>query len=297
MIRLTAVALAALLVAPTAFAQSGGMSRPGSTDSSDTTTTTTERDAPTPQTGSDGSVADVADGLGIDTGACSEYLTPAHRDIVELRYITEALPAGSLKREFAGRLDKMESDTASALGSLCGVRNLDRTPPSTFQALDIASVAGAAGSVFGNDIEVNENGFVLKAAEAVLEAVTGGSRRDRRRAARASADADASMARRSGTTVGDDGISSIIADIEAAPFADDKIAALEMGVAGKSFTSAQVAQLVKAMPFAEQRIPVALFLQPTTTDPANFQREVSAVLPFASERTQLREALAAQAAQ
>ena len=62
MIRLTAVALAALLVAPTAFAQSGGMSRPGSTDSSDTTTTTTERDAPTPQTGSDGSVADVADG-------------------------------------------------------------------------------------------------------------------------------------------------------------------------------------------------------------------------------------------
>lgn len=288
MIRLSAAVLAALLAAPSAFAQSEGMSRPGSTDAGDTT----ERQTPTPQTGNDGSVADVADGLGIDTGACSEYLTPAHRDIVELRYITEALPAGSLKREFAGRLDKMEADTASALGSLCGVRNLDRTPPSTFQALDIASVAGAAGSVFGNDIEVSEDGFVLKTAEAVLEAVTGGSRRDRRRAARAAE--EASMSRRSGTTVGDDGISSIIAEIEAAPFADDKIAALEMGVAGKSFTSAQVAQLVKAMPFAEQRIPVALYLHPTATDPQNFQREVSAVLPFASERTQLREALAAQ---
>ncbi|MFT6145835.1 MAG: hypothetical protein ACJAZO_003006 [Myxococcota bacterium] len=235
--------------------------------------------------------------MGIDTSACSDYLTPAHRDIVELRYITEAMPAGSLKREFAGRLDKMESDTASALGSLCGARNLDRTPPSTFQDLDIASVTGALGSVFGNDIEVNENGFVLKIAEAALEAVTGGSRRDRRRAASATAAADADMARRSGGTVGDDGISSIIADIEAAPFGEDKIAALEMGAAGKSFTSAQAAALVKAMPFAEQRIPVALYLYASTTDPANFQREVSAVLPFSSERTQLREALAAMTAQ
>lgn len=292
MIRLSATLLAALLVAPTALAQSsGGMSRPGGTD---TDNTATERETPTPNTGDATSAADVADSLGIDTGACSEYLTPAHRDIVELRYITEALPAGSLKREFAGRLDKMEADTASALGSLCGVRNLDRTPPETFNALDITSVVGAAGSVFGNDIEVNEDGFVLKVAEAALEAVTGGSRRDRRRAARAAAASEQDMARRSGTTVGDDGIASIIADIEAAPFADDKIAALEMGVAGKSFTSAQAAQLVKAMPFAEQRIPVALFLRPTTTDPENFQREVSAVLPFASERTQLRDALAAE---
>ncbi len=291
MIRFTAVALAALLVAPTAVAQSDGMSRPGGTDSSDTTTTT---EGEPPQTANDGSVADVADGIGIDTGACSEYLTPAHRDIVELRYITEAMPAGSLKREFAGRLDKMESDTASALGSLCGVRNLDRTPPSTFQDLDIASVTGAVGSVFGNDIEVNEDGFVLQIAEAALEAVTGGSRRDRRRASRAAADAEADMARRSGTTVGDDTIASIIADIEAAPFGEDKIAAIEMGAAGKSFTSAQVAQLVKAMPFAEQRVPVAMFLYASATDPANFQREVSAVLPFSSERTELREALAAQ---
>ena len=287
MIRLLTATLAIALASPAALAQSGGMTRGDTTEDSDTP----ER----PQTRGEngGSAADTAEGLGIDTSACQEYLVPAHRDIVELRYIAEALPAGSLKREFAGRIDRMEEQTASALGSLCGVRNLDRTPPTTFESLDIASVAGTVGSVFGNDVQINEDGFVVQVIEAAIEAV-GGTRRQRRQQEQLEA---RRLARDSATAVDNDGIAEIVAAIRAAPFSDDKVAALRAGTAGKKFTSAQVATLVEVMPFAEQRVPIALYLYDFTTDPVNFETEVGAVLPFASERSELRASLAAAAAE
>lgn len=287
MTRLLAVTLALAASTP-AFAQ--GMSRGDSdaTDASSTTTTGNSRTGSRTGTSSSESVAGVAEQMGVDTSACGEYLVPAHRDIVELRYIVEALPVGSLKREVAGRLDGLESDTASALGSLCGVRNLDRSPPTTFTDLDLTSVAGTVGSVFGNDIEIEEGGIIVQVLEAAVGAATSGRRGRRAREAEARA-----TARRSGTTVDETGVADIIAEINAAPFADEKIAAFESATVGKSFTAEQSAEIVKAMPFAEHRVPVALHLYGQCTDPQNYESTIVTALPFASERTQFREGLAA----
>lgn len=266
--------LVATLLSTTALAQSDGMSRPGAEPTVDAPT---ERTPDTPTT--PGTTADVA--------GCSEYLVPAHREVVELRYIAEAMPAGSLKRELAGRLDVLERDTASALGSVCGVRELDRTPPRTFETLDLSTVAGTVGTVFGNPIEINDGGFLVSAAQLAIDSITGGSRKQTRRQRRRGE--APSMAR--GAAPSADDVDGIIAHIAAAPFADEKRAVLTTHTAGKAFTSAQVARLVAAMPFSEQRIPVAVQLYPQTTDPDVFVTTVSAVLPFASERSELRAAV------
>lgn len=269
--RALTLAAVALLLAPAALA-GGRKERPSR-----------RGDAPTEQTEpGEGHTAENGPAV-LDNEACTQYVVPAHRQAVELRYISEFLPRGPLKRNVTGRLDTLEEQLAGTARSLCGIRDLDRSPPADLADLDaetLAAAAGAVGAVFGQDIQISD--AIIQIGQMIL----GGGREAPDRGATRPNTA------RGGTGATDADFEALLASVQAAPFADDKKAALMTGAEGKSFTCAQISQLVGAIPFAEGRVEMGVWLYGAASDPQNYDATVVNSLPFSQEKADLRAALA-----
>jgi hypothetical protein len=259
-----AFVLAALLVATPALA--GKPPRPGRGGNSDTPAQQ-ENNTNAPAAG---------------TAMCGPELRGIHRDIVELRYVAELMPASPFKRETVGRLDRVEAATASLASNVCGMNDLDRSPPNRFDNIDAETLAGAVAagaSVFGMNLELKDGSLALKLLDMVL------------------GDGDQPTARgmtqaqtQRGPAYADTDVDAIVERIRAAPFAEEKMGALTRGVGDRQVTSAQALKLVKAIPFAEQRVAAGTWLFERTTDKENYDVVIDG-LPFSSERSQLRAAV------